>query len=114
MEFLMELVNPTQATLCFIVAMITLPLQQLCFVRNIRKFWEVLIEIVNGCIWLITACVCVILLYEGLHTGMVHHQNVFHNFTPLITIMYVVRVLASFIISGVSFDLASHRILGRE
>ncbi len=111
MGVLMNIVNQNVTTICFIVCMFTLSVQQLCFVRSIKKFWRLTIELSNGIMWLVTALACIVLLYEGWHTGSIHHQNAFHIFTPLTSLMYTVRILASFIISGVSFDLAAKDML---
>ena len=111
MNFLMNIVNQNMTTVCFIICMFTLSVQQLCFVRPIKKFWRLAIELSNGVMWLLTAVTCLILLHEGLYTGSIYHQNAFHIFTPLAAIMYTVRIFASFIISGVSFDLAARDML---
>ena len=111
MEFLSEIVNQNVTTVCFIICMFTLSVQQLCLVRTVKKFWRLLIELSNGIMWLLTAFACLVLLHEGLYTGHILYHNAFHIFTPLDSIMYTVRIFASFIISGVSFDLASNDIL---
>ena len=114
MNFLMSLASRETATIAFIFCMFTLSTQQLCFVRNIRKGWRILIELFNGISWLITSFLCIGLLYEGWHMGLIYHGSIFHQFTPLASLMYTVRILASFIISGVSFDLASKDILKKK
>lgn len=114
MNFLMTLVNRDVTTVCFIICMFSLSAQQLCFVREIKKRWRLFIELFNGCMWLITAFACIILLYESWTAGKILYNNAFYMFTPLASFMYIIRVLASFIISGVSFDLASKDILKQK
>ena len=88
-------------TWCFIFCMFTISGVSLTFIKRPKRWICVTIDIINGIAWTITAFGCIGILYKGL-------CNQTLNLTY--SIMYITRILASFLIASASFDLAGKEL----